>query len=810
MIITLRKDNNILILPNDYASVEQFDDNTVQIRIRTVIGQGNIIKKNALTTRVTFTTTTSVTKTVTNYVKKSQKDSRIWAGEIKQAYTKLYTQVKTTQENILGTLNLDNTKMVDNSIVSDVVSGRSSGKSFGRAISLKTVAQLTDEGAVAPLLLVNNNKISTNAPVNVETTLRNVVVENGIDPSWILELPHSGTMFLNQAVNGLIENTKYNKLRRDDVVKLESYYRTIMVPTVTIAGTSTNDIDATKLLPYIDSSNSDLVEVSDVMTIKLSDLRLPDGGYNNLGIKFDVLNKSKQILQTETMQFNFAQYFELMQIPITPPIIENVAQGTDGLCLLSLRQLDEKANNIRIYRKVIQRHGSDIEPYELLDNINVDKSTNYVNFRTNVSQGETTLFRAIPVGKNANFGFDYTNVVVKSLVSEKNDIHVAINARSYQNGVLIEIRELPANVVSVSILRRDLTIFESKQIVVLDKVIFVDTLGRTSNPSLLDITAVGNRVYEYSCRLNFLNGSTIDCGNCVFEHTIPQVKVASTQISNLSMVSLQTGIDIKFDVKTLVTAASFDVIKQLLENQGLIEYFRGDIFNERDKLQQLLTHLVVRVDLNTGIYEDLGLFDGGTFSDFEARSKLGASAPISGHEYRYDVYVLLRASETLFENYTKVAEDKLSKKQYRYNPFKFFHPVTLHDGVIVTPESVRLNYGKSTFTFGNVGNLSSINAMVPIDNCNVVGVTAEILRRGLVIVKWNLVGDVRSIDHFIVLNERLGSRMLVGKAHAQTGAPYRLIHTLDENERGSYRYIVRIVYNDYNLGPEVLSNEVIV
>jgi hypothetical protein len=809
MIITLRKDTNILVLPNDYATVEQFDDTNVQIRINIVVSQKNIILKKANTTRITFSTTVNYNNASTSIVAKSQKDSSVWVQEIKQSYTRLFNNVRTTKENILATLNIDNTSAINNSVVSSVNNGSSKGNFFKKQISLKTVSELNDAGQIAPLLLINNNKISSNAPANIDTSLRNVVVENGIDPSFILELPHSGSLFLDQSINGVIQDLKFNKLRRDDVILLEPYFKTIMSPLKTINGTSTNDIDASNIIPYLDVSNSDLVEVSGIISIKLSDLKFDTGGYNNLGIKFDVINTNNQILQTETRQFNFSQYFELLQIPMIPPIVDDVIQNPDGLCLLSVKQIDDNAKSVQIYRKTIQNYNNDIQNYALVNTVNIDNTNGYIKVGAYASQGETTIFRAIAVGKNANFGFDFTNIIVKSTKSEKNDIHVSINASSNLNGVAIEVREIPANVVSYSILRRDLTIFESKPSIVLDKVMFVNSLGSNDNPILTDTLAVDNRTYEYSCRLNFINGSIIDCGKCIFEHKIPQLKAATTEITNLSITGVSTGVDVKFDVKTTISNSSFDAIKQLLENQGLIDYFKDDILNERDKLQNLLTHQIIRVDLTNGIYEDLGIFDGTTFSDFVARNKFGASDLISGHDYRYDIFVLLRASETLFEDFIKTAVDKNTKKQYNYNPFKFFHPITIRDGVVITTDSVNLNYAKSTFSFGNIGNLASIKVSIPVDNCNIVSVSAEILKRNSILVKWNIIGDRSSIDHFIVLNERLGSRTLVGKAHAQVNSPYRLLHTINESERGSYRYIVRIVYNDYKLGPEVLSNEVI-
>jgi hypothetical protein len=249
----------------------------------------------------------------------------------------------------------------------------------------------------------------------------------------------------------------------------------------------------------------------------------------------------------------------------------------------------------------------------------------------------------------------------------------------------------------------------------------------------------------------------------------------------------------------------------MLANQNLTEYFTGDIATQRDQLANLIAHQVQRVDLSTGTRESFGTVTTPNFSDSGLRKAQAVSALQYGHIYRYAIYPLLRAPETLFDDFTKTSTDSTTKKPYTWSPAKFLHPLALTRGVLVSSIGAAQRYAKDPMAFGVVGSITTIEASFDNDSAKIVSQTATPFNRALNIITWQVQGDITQVDHFIILKIVNGVRSILGKAHSEF--PYgacQYFHTVTHQDNGPVSYIIIPVMNDYKVGTAVTTNTVIV
>jgi hypothetical protein len=217
------------------------------------------------------------------------------------------------------------------------------------------------------------------------------------------------------------------------------------------------------------------------------------------------------------------------------------------------------------------------------------------------------------------------------------------------------------------------------------------------------------------------------------------------------------------------------------------------------------------VNLTTGQKENFGVVTDAQFID----SKFGANNSIlplrQGDRYRYEVGTLLRAPETLFDNFSKTIIDPASKKSYTFYPAKFFHPIALTKGNILERPAQEAHYPKDDLSFGDTGDLVTVEVSFGDEQVKLTDAKAVKYDKNHILLQWTLNGSSKLVENFIVILEENGMQVPIGKVHAtDEKKQYEYIHTISRSDVGSYIYNIIPLLSDYSMGPSVKSNAVLV
>jgi len=171
----------------------------------------------------------------------------------------------------------------------------------------------------------------------------------------------------------------------------------------------------------------------------------------------------------------------------------------------------------------------------------------------------------------------------------------------------IAVESIPAGVVSVSLLRRNITQREIKY----DTILVTGNIGSVAN-GITDRTIIPYNAYDYKVRLEFANGNKlISESNCVvFPMTLNDV--ANLKVTSLSS-TVTNGIstnkfNILVDYKSVTQPAR--VINDL-KTLGINNIFPNEIKNLSTQIEPLISVLVTKVSLKNETEERVGLFKPG-------------------------------------------------------------------------------------------------------------------------------------------------------------------------------------------------------
>jgi hypothetical protein len=334
------------------------------------------------------------------------------------------------------------------------------------------------------------------------------------------------------------------------------------------------------------------------------------------------------------------------------------------------------------------------------------------------------------------------------------------------------------------------------------------TTTATNAATFLDEDVKSGHIYEYECRLYFENGSDVESAGQVLQLYTPlSVGVVSVEVSNFEIVRDSQSADVRFAIRSRVVRENLDEVHLALKKQGLDSLFENELLNERDKLQSLIAHSIVRIDLTTGASEDFGTFAGSVFVDSVAGLKNAVSKIKEGHKYRYIISTLLRKAETVFDELTRTETDDSTGKDYTFKPSTFKHPITLTKGTIVTRESLARNHPEDDFAFGKVGNSREIDVTIDVPPVKIVNVNVTRIDRRNASIKWNIEGRTNDVEHFIIMKELLGQARIIGKIHnISPGKTFEFLDYVEPDDIGEVTYRVIPVLGNYVRGPSVISN----
>lgn len=655
-----------------------------------------------------------------------------------------------------------------------------------------------------------SSAISGSALLNPQQVMHDMIVRQALDPSHIFSLtPRSQT---STAVRqGLSNRLRALETVTDPAGQLLNFH--LFPPTHDVPPSSTDDLVDQDLVHVLQNVTQTTQEITETIVVPAALLRLEHADLTHAFVQFELINqRSNESIDTVTKTLNISKELQIFHTPKTPPIMKAGVTPNSTYGTLQIKQLDQGATAVQVFKKTIYAAAQDVDKYSLIGTYPLTSKHEALQIKVDVPLASTAIYRAVPVGAQNAQGFDYTNIVIRPrhytpLRS------VALTGLQIPQGIQLEARSIPTRCVAIQFLKWNLTTHQSatRYDIVNGDVGFVDDAARQADLIMtLDTDVSDGNIYRYVARLIYLDGDTEDFGDVTLEFVLPAPGQVDTTVSDL-IVNHDSTPDVGFVINTSTTNTNMDNIKQMLKNQNLTEYFTGDIAAQRDQLANLVAHQIHRVDLSTGVRESFGTVTSPNFQDSVLRKSQAVSPLQYGHIYRYEIYPLLRAAETLFDGFTKTSTDVSTKKPYTWKPAKFRHPLALSRGLIVSSIGAAKRYAKDPMAFGVVGSITTVEASFDNDTAKIVNQTATPFNRALNIVTWQVNGDITQVDHFIILKTVNGVRYALGKSHSEF--PYgacQYFHPVTHHDNGPVSYVIIPVMNDYKVGTPVTTNTVIV
>jgi hypothetical protein len=798
---------NLLKIDDIYASLKKIHSNgMLEFEFRYSIKQSDAIKNSSIKVDVTVYTRTVKKRPILGTSGTGKIDSRKLVDNILTDFTAAKTALKQQDDYVLYKRYSDISSFIDNQIVSDIRSGKlvkDIPALFKSTLKFVPAGELKQKNELKPVLDNLDLKVEDlhqklSASINEDnrSLSYDLILKRGIDPSSAVEITtKSFTSF--QSFQGL--GKKINRFEPDEGTLSRLHDHLTLHSNLLNLEKSSDDIDDSKMVDTIS------VEPFDEVTIPVNAKFFVPKDTLNVFVRFDLLDsKTAAPIDSVTRFLSVFEHIKIHNTPLDAPAVYTSNVNINKSSLL-IKQIDKNANAVRVYKKLFYTSSTKIDHYQLVGvypltfnqtrQIQVDRPTN-----------GAIIYRCISAKDNV-LSPTFTNTVVKSARFSPAKSS-SLTSLLIDNGIVLEARNLPPNVVSAQFLKRNLSTFQKDFVPIGSHILLDNTIRQTDYMSTFLSDLIDGSNYEFRLKFFFKDGTSKLADSEIIEFTKPEQGKIDISISE-SVVAVN---DISFNVEMNIFDNDIDQIKLLLEKQGINSYFENDIQKQREQLKSLLACAIQRVNMSTGEKEYFGIFTGQRFSDSEMRKKVAAQPLIAGDRYRYIVTATIRSPETVFNEYTKTAIDSITKKPYNYKPAKFLHPYALKKGTILDISAKNsFKLGKSILEHGILGSSRHIDFLFVDSELSVVELNASKFDLNQNIITWRVQGNINLIDHFVIMKQVHGIRTIIGSAHnAFSDGNCQWMHKLTKNDRSQVQYLIVPIYNDYSRGQMLVSNTLLV
>jgi hypothetical protein len=519
-------------------------------------------------------------------------------------------------------------------------------------------------------------------------------------------------------------------------------------------------------------------------------------------------------LQTLKLNCNFREAYEDHIIPTQAPQLQFSSVGS--LRFMRIKQVDKNSTGVVIFRKNIQEtSGPGGTQYKQIAKLPLQRGQE-VQFTDRPGQIGKCIYRVVPHNEIQVTSGEFSSVVApgsSTIRKSSEPDESTILAYEKDGGVQVSIFNIPNEVVSLRLLRKNLTINErsfSTAENVQDGPI--RRFERTKTDlKMFDRPTRTDAVYEYkvmftdaygdereslkSCIVHFA-GNAIDQESYTFNKTSPTI----------------TNSSVNFQVDAPTNQASLDLIYDLLTAQGLEDQYAEEIKSNKQLFSKLVALEMLRFDTSTGLNESFGVVKTGAFEDSITSQKAANVSPlVQGRRYIYQFRLLLRSPGTVFSESNVSKIDLETGKSFTTNQKKFNAPKALKKGTLasnsqllrsVTRDGQKFDASSSSsaeMTAGRTALTGQIDVTVPFTNTEISGITVEESPRGN-IIRFDVNEGLKKIDHVIIYADYNGKLAPLRSLHFYGGK--RMIYLDDRLKASSSEisYYAQLVFHDFSQG----------
>jgi hypothetical protein len=803
----IKKTTDTIIIPDNFATLEAKVGNNYHYHIRYLADPTKAAQQQAFLVRINISKKPYVKKRPPIF---SDFVNSLIIDKLQSMQSARKDVARSTSDDYIITYVSDITAKIPNSMAKGL--RRNSGKktyASAKRVVAKTVADLREQNVTSPILETNLSRgTEISNEESSKSSAHEMLFNNGKDPASFSINKTQTIRTADMAIAGLVSKPNFvlgSKLFGKSIAS------TLLNRSVSF---NTDELNENEVIGVVEQVNQSFIEISETIEIPTSALVDEDDFY----VVFELINQRNYPIQISSNLVTHGKNLRLLRIPTKPPTIIGSSIVRPGKILFDVKQEDDNATGIAIYKKIINGSQASISAdFSYVGKFDIRKSDGIKRIDDLEAGLGKVIYRFIPYSDESNLSsvFATTSVSFTKPVGIRNvrrlqkQSFVSITGEVRTYGISVTIRELPPNAIAVQLQRRNLSRGQKKAEVVGNGSILLNLKG--DNAITVDDTAVSKgRIYEYSVLITYKDGATIPGANTlVIEYSPVVSNIVSTTISQPQLITGADGYDVVFQLILKVLNNETELVKKLIAEQGLQAEFQEEITANRQNLSKLFTFQITRENLTTGERESFGTIDSPNFSDRKYGAPKNVKPIDPGSVYEYTVVTQFRNPETLFP--TLARKVATGNKSHIIKPFKWYHPVTLRDGNIVSPESLKRNHAKDSFQQGVVADIQKVsvsiaNVMPTVSNAKVTRV-----RDNANLIQWTINGNPSKIDHYVIAMEVLGIRTIVGAAHSiGTSNYYEFLDPLDNNEKGALSYIIVPIYYDYSKGVETKTNTVVI
>lgn len=785
-IIETKRVEGIISVDSDFARIIGRDGNNIDFRLHYKVDAARALKSNVNSVRVTVLRDEVSLKGI---ILKSSTSRSV--DDVLSETSRVRDAVSSRTKSTLTTRSGDITSRVSNEIAHSVPDGFGTRHttSFKNVLDVKT----SDSVVISSVRstseqLFFDKSISSISPKGESHSL----LLHGKDPSSsLIGSPRVITSKdVSRGFTGTtsIQHTGNSKNLQDSIVTPKSDVQT-----------TSDTLDTSVYVEVIDETTDGTVTVMTDVSITV-DLKNPI-----YTVKFEAIDNTGVLLDSSSKSLNVIDHIRLLETPITPPSLSVRRKGDSHV--LTMRQNDLHATKIVLYGKFIPTCESDWDSYRVVGEYTVNPGETK-SITSSSPKQSIYVYRAISRSQQGVIGLDYENIVVSPLHMTKFS-GLTVSTMNIVDGIKIEVSGIQHDVVSVRVVGVDRTNHGHEYPV--GVTVFINT--STDTASVVDAFVERDHIYEYSVAVTYRDGTTRHSGFSSIQRVIPSDLVSTTvKDQTVKTDSVKSTKFVTFTISSTITETSFDTYKRTLTAQGLYDLYSRDIFENKEKLTNLLMYRITRLDLTTGQLSDFGVV---STTDFDESKFLDTRAidPVkNGHRYRYDIEALFMPPNTLIDTVTVEKTDSRSKKLYTYSPSKFDHPFSLRTGTITTTGTRKIYHGLDEMQYGSLGRITSVSVDLTNSVNTISSITASRFNARTNVITWIVSDQSDPIDHFIIMRTTNSIRVIVGKTHTQenSSGTFTYWHNLTEKDVGPMSYSVIPVFNQYTHGVEYSTQTIVI
>lgn len=546
------------------------------------------------------------------------------------------------------------------------------------------------------------------------------------------------------------------------------------------------------------------------------DIEIPESNVRKYKLSIRAL-KNKISVQNIIQDVDFQILLKDATVPSIAPKISIVDNGTKRK--IGIKQLDPRASEIRIYRKLMNKDSSIEDSYELVTSLNA-ASGDAFNLTDANSSMQRGIYRAVSYDAGGKTIGEFTSAVIgKSKISKQKNVEdpLTIFACETVNGIQIFLYNIPYGVVAVRAVRRNLTIYEKE----FSTPISIDGNGQksidneTNNTSFLDRPVRPDTIYEYKVIMTDVRGNTYESQRSSIVHFIgsksaEESKSLISQDYKIESDGVERTVSFQIDVSSSKT--TLDQVYDILSSTGLESQYLDEIKSNRELLNKITALEIVRFDCSTGYIENFGVVKAGVFEDSpRSRKVYNVSNVLPGNKYIYYARLLVRSPGTIFSQVNVSRIDVETGKSFTTNLKKYNSPKTLKKGVLAS--NVIQKRAISVTGLSNDPSSSTSDEMIAGMTSTTVIVTVDIPRRDVDVrdiflrktqrgneITWSLFANDRKIDHVIIHADYNGRMAPLRAIHFDGSSKMMFLDEMLANEKNQVNYYIQVVYANYDMG----------